>query len=874
MPFSATRELWLVLKARDEANRALRSFSSNVRNAGRQVQMAEALAGKADAQRLLRMQRLRGATAEEVQTTKNLIDEYDRQYRSLKVLDAEEQQHGQRLMRINQQLSSVAASASAAGLVLTGAGIAGLLAMKNLTDAAIEYERQVRLTLTQVDGFKTTTKELGDIGKQVASNVAVPLDQLQSSLYDIFSSTSANVGQARTLLEAFAKTAVAGQVDLQDASRGTIAILNSFNIPFEDVNKVLDVQFQLVRKGVGTYEEFSKVFGRIVPSANRAGQNFETVSAILAYLTRNGLSAAMAATSGARALDAFSHPKAVANLEAMGIKVRDVKGNFLPLVDTLTQLRDKLMKLPPADRVAQIVEIFKGAGGTIQARRFIEQVLLKPGELEEFKGFLKDMQNSTGQFEQAYNEMADTASSKSQLLANKWQVLKVNAGTALIPTFLKIVDALGKVFDWFNKLSPKQQQFITLIFGGGAALTALLGVLLLVVAGLAAIAAAVAVAGTAFLVTTGIIVAIIAAFVGFVAAIIVAWNKSETFRKSIEKLGDTGKRLYNEAILPMAQGIKDAWDKYMGPALQKLSDVLRNQVFPVLSELEDYFLKKILPAAKEVANWTKTMFTIAFQKLSEIINKILIPAITSLTDWYHRHEGAVKTVIDIVIFLGKEIGKFLAIAILPLVTGIGMLVASLAMGIQAFIVITEIISKVVDWVKTAIKWFGKLDDLFGGVLGNIGSTFKGVMAKLGDLKNDIVGWFKDAATWLFNAGIDMITGLINGVKSKASDAIDAIKGVAGGLLNAAKGVLHIGSPSKAFMKIGQAAVDGFMIGLSGLKSGAYDTMTAMLRSSNQEAIGPRNAGRGTTNQTINVYTNEINPKKHSEELGFLLSARP
>ena len=32
-------------------------------------------------------------------------------------------------------------------------------------------------------------------------------------------------------------------------------------------------------------------------------------------------------------------------------------------------------------------------------------------------------------------------------------------------------------------------------------------------------------------------------------------------------------------------------------------------------------------------------------------------------------------------------------------------------------------------------------------------------------------------------------------------------------------------------------------------------------------------GGSTTSQTINVYTNEINPRRHSEELGFLLAGR-
>jgi len=874
MPFSATRELWLVLKARDEANRALRSFSGNVRNAARQVQMAEALAGKADAQRLLRVQKLRGATAAEIADTKNLIDSYDRQFRSLKVLDAQQEQHRNTLMKYNQQLNSVSATAATAGIVLTSLGVGSMFAIKGIINSAIVYENQVRKTLTQVDGFKTSIEELSQIGLTVARNVAVPFEQLQSSLYDIFSSTNANAKQASILLEAFAKTAVAGQVDLQDASRGTIAILNAFNIPFENVNRVLDIQFQLVRKGVGTYEEFSKVFGRIVPSATRAGQSFETVSAMLAYLTRNGLSAAMAATSGARALDAFSHPKAVANLEALGIKMRDVKGNLLPLVDILDQLRSNIMKLPPTERVAALVDIFKGAGGTIQARRFIEQVLLRPGELEEFKGFLKDMQNSAGAFGSAYGEMADTAASKSQLLANRWAAVKVAAGNALIPTFMKVVDWLGRIFEWFNKLPKKQQELITKIVTMGAVLTTVLGLLLLVVSGLAALGAAVAVAGSSVFIVTGAIIGLIAAFAGLVAVIYAAWKNSEQFRDLINDLIVDGKRLYTESILPTAKGIKDSWDNYMAPAFESLRKVIEEKILPIVRELTQHFMDEFLPAAKEVGNWIKENFNAAFQATANIIKANLIPVIVSLTDWYHRHEGAVKNVIDIVVWLGKEILKFTVTFVGPLILAIGALVLILTTTVNMFIFATEAVGYIIQKVKELIHWISGLSDSFGGIIGVISNTFVKVQTRISMMKDSVIAFFKNSATWLYDAGKDMIMGLVNGVKDKAKDAIDSVKAVASGILRGVRNVFDSHSPSRKFMKIGRDAMAGFMLGFRGLSTAVPTAMGNIVKTMRTDNVIGGSSGAGSNvNQTVNVYTQEIDPRKHSQEIGFLLGAR-
>jgi TP901 family phage tail tape measure protein len=875
MPFSATRELWLVLKARDEANRALRSFSGNVRNVGRQVQIAEAMAGKADAQRLLRMQRLRGATAAEIQDTKNLIDRYDGQINRLRVLDAQQEHHRRTLMAYNQQLQSVAATATSAGLILTGIGVASLFAVKKLVDSAVEYQRQVRLTLTQVDGFKTSVQELGDVGLEVARNIAVPFEQIQSSLYDIFSSTSANVGQSKILLEAFSKTAVAGQVDLQDASRGTIAILNAFNIPFENVNALMDVQFQLVRKGVGTYEEFAKVFGRIVPSATRAGQTFETVAAMLAYLTRNGLSAAMAATSGARALDAFSHPRSVKNLEKLGIKMRDVKGNLVPLVDILDQLRTKIMKLPPSERVGALVDIFKGAGGTIQARRFYEQILLRPGELEQFKGFLHDMQNATGQFGIAYGEMADTAASKSQLLSNRWQAVKIAAGTALIPSFIKVIDIIGKLFEKFNKLTPQQQKFIVMLLGTAAVLTTLLGIFLLVIGGIAAVTAAIVSAGAAFFIVTGVIAGVIAGFAALTAGTYIAWKQSKDFRDIIYDLIDSGKRLYYESILPTAKGIQDAWLKYMQPALYNLWDVISNKVLPVARDIADRFRDKILPAAKELGNWLRDNLATAFWAVAYMINSWLIPAISLATKWYHQHQGTVDKVIIAVVWFTKMLLKLAEMMAGPLTIAFGAIIITITTTLTMMWLLAKIIETVVNWIKSLVNWIRSWDDGAKTSVKNVGQTFTVFQDKLVGIKNTIISAFKTMIRSFFTIGQDMIMGLVNGALNKAKTAVDTVKSIAGSLLRGAKSVLGIGSPSKMFMKLGRDSVAGYMLGLKGLNTAVPSMMGNMARTLSTNAVIGQGSNNGSNiNQNINVFTQEINPRRHSEELGFLLGARP
>src|SRR5262245_23190362 len=183
------------------------------------------------------------------------------------------------------------------GIGLTAVGLAGLEFFKASTEAAVEYNQQAALTLTQVDQVGVSLQTIKDIGRDVAAAIPAPFEEMQSSLYDIFSSMDVDVNGAKTLLEAFSKGAVAGQVDVQQAGRATIAIMNAFKVPVSDVNKVMDVQFETVRKGVITYDELSSTIGRAIPSAVRAGQSYATLGGMIAFMTRNGLSAAQASTS-------------------------------------------------------------------------------------------------------------------------------------------------------------------------------------------------------------------------------------------------------------------------------------------------------------------------------------------------------------------------------------------------------------------------------------------------------------------------------------------------------------------------------------------------------------------------------------------------
>lgn len=918
---SSTREVFLLLKARDEASRVLRGFSSQIarsanevnaaalraqaiatqtevverrrRSAAMSAMIAERQLAAIEQDRLANQRRNQGYSqqainairqravalrreAQEIAVNQRAYDkhtatlvahirQWDREASEMERAARETRSFAYALGSVGQGLATVGA-----GMVATGAVMASFF--YDAFQGWMEYQRQVSLTRTQVDGFAASMEQIGEIGLRIANEIPVAFQEIQPALFDIFSSTDANLAQSETLLEGFSKAAVAGQTSIQIAARGTIAIMNAYNIPFEKVNDVLDIQFELVRKGVGTYAEFAKVFGRVVPSATRAGQSFETVAAMLAYMTRNGQSAAMASTSAARALDAFSHPKSVQKLEKLGVKMRDVKGNLLPLVDVLEQFRTKLLKMPTKDRVEAILDVFKGSGGTIQARRFIEQVLLRPGELEDFKSMLAAMGSASGVLEDKYSEMADTAASKTQLLANKWEVLRIKVGEAAAPAIIKIIDLLTRLLDKYNKLDPETRKMITNLGLLTAAFLILGGILAVVVGGLVMIAGAFAAVTPEMLLIAGAVLAVIAALTGLAVWLKNVYKDSEVLQGIWSDMKTTFFQI-RDMFMELGRKIKEAWDTHMKPALDELWKTIEEKVLPRFREFRREVWDVLYPKLREAFRIIGDIATITFQAIAWIITNVVIPAIDWLSTYWDENKEELMPLIMALAEMTKWMLIVAAVIVgVVVVAFVVSLFVAIVIVVGAFLLFMETI-KLVKKSILAIK--AAIDDLIG-VFKTVGLT----------IQQWFVGMMADAGTW----GANIIKNLMAGIKAQLGP-LGQVMNIVGQVISdrvphspAKKGPLSgSGSPYYSGLAIGAMLSSGIK-NSTPLVTAAVDNMVGMASPSAMMSMAPVGSyampGAASTNTntqrgpiSVTVNTNEIDPRTTAAELGWELDGR-
>jgi TP901 family phage tail tape measure protein len=517
MPLS-TREVLMVVRASDMASRVMSTLALNFGASSRAIELsAQAAAGASEEQ----VAAMEAAQAEAVAASKHLI--------------------------------GIGVATMAAGVGIVAIGVSAAKFLKTSTNAAVAYNLQAAYTLTQNDNIGASLKKVGQIGLTVGSQIGVPFDQLQGALYDIYSSMDVTDKQAQALLTSFAKVAVAGQVPITDAAKATIGIMNAYHLGADQVNKVNDVMFELVKKGVGTYEDFSGVIGRVTPSAVIAGQSMQTMGGMMAFLTRNGLTAANAGSAAARALSSMANPVFDKNLKSLGLTVKDSHGNFKTMGDMVDELSGKLKDMTAPERAAALTNLLKGAGGTIQSMRFWTEAVDNAGQLN---ALIQDMQGSSGQTASAYNSMASQMATKSQLLKNNFQILRIEVGEPLISAFQKLTLGLIKVVQWFNNLSPHTKELVVKIAAIVTGLTILAGILI-TVGGLMAVI--VGIAG-ALEIELGPIILFIAAAIAIGAGLYYAYTHSKEFHDEVNKLAKDVEKMAKEEWPHLKAAVKDAID--------------------------------------------------------------------------------------------------------------------------------------------------------------------------------------------------------------------------------------------------------------------------------------------------------------------------
>jgi TP901 family phage tail tape measure protein len=444
---------------------------------------------------------------------------------------------------LDNQLRGVFDTIGQVGKAVSGMGLAVGAGLGFAANKAMDFEAQMSsvksvMSPDEVAKFGDTLEQLavqmGAETKYSALEAAQGIEELIKAGVQVTDIVNGGLKGALSL-------ATAGELDLAEAAEIASTALNAFRDDGLSVTDAANILAGAANASATSVREMQYGLAQVASVASGLGLSFKDTSTALAVFAQNGLKGSDAGTSLKTMLSNLS-PKSKAAYETMrelGIITKDganaffdAQGNIKSMAEIAGILQNALKGLNAEQRQQVLYTMF--GSDAIRAAN----ILYKEGA----KG-VEQMWASMSKV-----TAADVAAEKMNNVKGRIEELKgavetaaISVGNALLPIINVIVAVLQKLVDWFNSLSPALQSTIAITAAFAAGLMLITGPLLLLIGFLPNIITgfqnlANVGKGLSAVMTflTGPIGLTIAAILGLVTAAVIAYNKIDWFRESVD----------------------------------------------------------------------------------------------------------------------------------------------------------------------------------------------------------------------------------------------------------------------------------------------------------------------------------------------------
>lgn len=373
-------------------------------------------------------------------------------------------------------------------LVFGGAvlGVGGALGLAGLGGAAMQFselETALRYVSTQMPEVNASLSELQQIVDNISTTIPVARDEITEAMFDIASSVDLSADRFKALQELeglttiFSAAAVAGQTDVRTVTRMGVQLANAYQTGFGAVGKIMADTFQLVRFGIGEYEEFANVLGRATPVARGFGQELESVFGSFIFLTRFGLKASEAASAIPRLLQQVFRGESRENIKALGVDIMDAGGNVRQFHDILSDVfnSSEFKALSDEGRM-DFFTTLTGREGRLRSQNFYNNIQNSIEVLDDFIERINDPNVDADAMIEAFETMFGTTETSIQLMKNSWRSLVDLIGSDVIDTFRNIIDNIRAFINILREMDPETRKSIIRMVGIGSAIALVSGI--------------------------------------------------------------------------------------------------------------------------------------------------------------------------------------------------------------------------------------------------------------------------------------------------------------------------------------------------------------------------------------------------------------
>ena len=535
----------------------------------------------------------------------------------------------------------------------------------------------------------------------------------------------------------------------------------------------LSSKFSKFQKVAGT--SFLLAGGAAVAFGKKSANTYKTISSDVAKLERlTGLTAEEASKlrfafqqsgisvdAGARGLAAFSKKVSASKdgLKDFGFKVRDSKGNLLPMNELINAAADRLAGMKDgAEKNTLAMKLF-GKGGLDMVK------VLGKGS----KGLAKVSEEAKKYGLVLTEDNVDAV--KKTIAANRdqeaaYQGLQVQIGMHVLPLVTKLTTAFAKAIPKITAFM-KRHKWVAKVIGG------------VVLVALAAYIASMGSAAAATLAATWPILAVVAAIGALVVGFKWAYENVGWFRDAVDKVTS----FVTQTVIP---AVKDFAD-WIGPKLSAgfavASAYVTETLIPTLRRLWGWFNDNIVPILGTVARTAGWLLTQGFAVAKDAVGN-LIDSVIRLWRWFNDNiVPALQLVARVASWLLTYAFGVAVEAVKGFIGVLSDLKAKIDTEIvPALNVTADVVSARVGFAFAAINDY--LTTTFGPTLSALSSAINETVVPalgnaVGALQGQLLIAFSVVSTFVTGTLIPAFARLVNWLSEKVGGAVSGVAEIIG-----------------------------------------------------------------------------------------------
>lgn len=307
--------------------------------------------------------------------------------------------------------------------------------------------------------------------------------------------------QVMAASEPVLRLAETAQTDLATSAKTLMNIMNASGIEATELAAVVDVLGSMSVNTMATLDELGNSVKYVGAVAKAAGLSFHEAMAAIQLLSNTGMEGDMAGTVVRGILQSLTNltPAAAEQLKRLGVRVKDVRGDMLPLADIIEQLDRATRGMGTADRSGALGQI-------LPDRQMAGALVLVMKSADRLRELTRALEQSGGTASRIARTQMDTLKGSLDELSSSVENVMIAVGRGLSPAVRGLSAGLGLVADltaaWAERNAAALQT-------AGAAVLAVTGLGLGMVAlglGLKVVLAA----GGAFATVAGAVAAVVA----------------------------------------------------------------------------------------------------------------------------------------------------------------------------------------------------------------------------------------------------------------------------------------------------------------------------------------------------------------------------